>query len=108
EVLRAVGLGVTGGPDEVEIGRGDEEILGRLRVERVEDEPVGLLAEGQTVLRLRRPGLALRVVEGPLVEGDDPLPRRVDELLAELDRLGEDDLLLGLSPEGPTGRGSRG
>ena len=29
------------------------------------------------------------------MERDDALPRRLDQLLAELDRLGEDDLLLG-------------
>ena len=37
----------------------------------------------------------LGIVERPLVERDDPLPGRLDELLAELDRLGQDDLLLG-------------
>ena len=56
---------------------------------------VGLLAERQLVLRLGGPGLLLRLVEGPLVERDHRLPGRLDGLLAELDRLGQDDLLLG-------------
>ena len=59
------------------------------------DQLVRLVAERQPVLRLHRPRLALRVVERPLVERDDPLPGCLDELLAELDRLREDDLLLG-------------
>ena len=56
---------------------------------------VRLVAERQPVLRLRGPGLALGVVERPLVERGDALPRLVDELLAELDGLGQDDLFLG-------------
>ena len=54
-----------------------------------------LVAKRQAVLRLGRPGLALGVVEGPLVEREDALPGRLDHLLAELDRLGQDDLFLG-------------
>ena len=76
-------------------GGGDEQVLRALSRDRVADQLVGLVAERQPVLRLRGPGLALGVVERPLVERDDPLPRLLDELLAELDRLGEDDLLLG-------------
>ena len=49
------------------------------------------------MLRLGRPGLVLGVVGRPLVERDDALPGRLDDLLAELDRLGQDDLLLGAS-----------
>ncbi len=56
---------------------------------------VGLVAEGQAVLRLLRASLALGVVQGPLVEADHGLPRLLDHLLAELDRLGEHDLLFG-------------
>ena len=54
-----------------------------------------LLAIRQAVLRLRGPGLALSVVERPLVERHEALPRLLDELLAELDGLGQDDLFLG-------------
>lgn len=49
----------------------------------------------QRVLRLGQPGLALRVVQGPFVEAHDGLPRLFRGLLAKLDGLGEDDLLLG-------------
>ena len=76
-------------------GGGDQEVLGALVRDRVADHLVGLLAERQPVLRLGGPGLALGVVGRPLVERDDPLPGRLDELLAELDRLGQDDLFLG-------------
>ena len=50
--------------------------------------------ERQAVLRLGSARRVLGVVERPLVERDDPLPGCLDELLAELDRLGQDDLLL--------------
>src|SRR3954468_18090015 len=46
------------------------------------------------MLRLRRARLALRVVQRPLVERRDRLPRLLDHLLAQLDGLGQDDLLL--------------
>ena len=82
--------------DEVEVGRRHEQVGGASSTAmRSRDHPVGLVAERQPVLRLGRPGLALGVVERPLVERDDRLPRLVDDLLAELDRLGQDDLLLG-------------
>ena len=68
---------------------------GALSRDRVADQLVGLVAERQPVLRLRGPRLALGVVERPLVERHDALPGRLDQLLAELDRLREDDLLLG-------------
>ena len=62
---------------------------------RRRDDRVRLVAERQAVLRLGGPGLALGVVERPLVERDDRLPRLLDDLLAELDGLGQDDLFLG-------------
>ena len=69
-LLGPLRLGIAAGLDQVEIGRGDQQI-GRRRVrERPADEVVGLIAERQPMLRLRGPGLALGVVEGPLVERD--------------------------------------
>ena len=56
---------------------------------------MGLGPERQSMLLLHRARLALGVVQRPLVERDDALPRLLGELLAELDRLGEDDLFLG-------------
>ena len=94
-LLRPLRLRVAAGLDEVEVGRGDQQVGRRLVRDRATDEVVRLLAERQAVLRLRRAGLALGVVEGPLVERDDPLPGRLDHLLAELDGLGQDDLFLG-------------
>ena len=41
-------------------------------------------------------GLLLGLVLGPLPQREDGLPRLVDDLLAELDRLGQHDLLLGV------------
>ena len=92
---RAVRLGVLAGLDQVEVGRGDQQLGGVGRGQRVGDHLVGLGPERQPVLGLGRPGLALGVVERPLVERDDRLPGLDDDLLAELDGLGEDDLLLG-------------
>ena len=51
--------------------------------------------ERQAVLRLGGSCHVLRVVERPLVERDHRLPGCLDDLLAELDRLGQNDLLLG-------------
>ena len=95
ERLRPIGLGIFGGLDQVEGGRGHEQVTGRFVGERVPDHLVRLRSERQLVLRLGQPGLALGVVGRPLVERDHPLPGRLDQLLAELDRLGQDDLLLG-------------
>ena len=95
ELLGALGLGVLAGAGQVEVRRGDEQVGGVGRRDRVADEPMALVAERQPVLRLERSGLRLRVVGRPLVERDDALPRLVDELLPELDRLGQDDLFLG-------------
>ena len=94
-LLRPVGLGVAPGLDQVEVGRRDEQLQGALVGQRAADQVVRLLAERQAVLGLGRARLALGVVEGPLVERDDPLPGRLDHLLAELDGLGQDDLFLG-------------
>jgi len=62
---------------------------------------VRLGPERQAVLRLGRPSLVLGVVGRPLVEGDDALARRQDDPFAELDRLGQDDLLLGAQEVDP-------
>ena len=94
-LLRAVGLGVAPGLDQVEVGRGDQQVPGGLRRDPLRNELVRFRPVGQAVLRLLGTGLALRVVEGPLVERHDPLPGLLDHLLAELDGLREDDLLLG-------------
>ena len=93
-LLGPVGLGVAAGLDQVEVRRRHEQV-GGARAPSAGDELVRLLAERQPVLRLGRPGLALGVVERPLVERDDALPGRLDHLLAELDGLGQDDLFLG-------------
>ena len=94
-LLRPVRLCVAAGLDEMEVRRRQEQ-LARARVRhRPADEVVGLLAERQAMLGLGRARLALGVVERPFVERDDPLPGRLDHLLAELDRLGQDDLFLG-------------
>ncbi len=90
-----IGLGRFGGLDKVEGGRGHEEVTGRLVGDCVTDHRVRLGPERQAVLRLGPPRLALGVVEGPLVEADDRLPGELHHPLAELDRLGQDDLLLG-------------
>ncbi len=94
-LLGAVGLGVAAGLDQVEVGRRDQQVLGGLRRDPLRDQLVRLRPVGQAVLRLLGPRLALGVVEGPLVERHDPLPGLLDHLLAELDGLREDDLLLG-------------
>ena len=94
-LLRPLRLGVAPGLDQVEVGRGRQEV----RRPRIRDgalhEVVRLLAERQPMLGLGRARLALGVVERPLVERDDPLPGCLDQLLAELDGLGQDDLFLG-------------
>ena len=54
-----------------------------------------LSPNGSAVLRVLGAGLRLRVVEGPLVEVEDGRPGSVADPDAELDGLGEDDLLLG-------------
>jgi hypothetical protein len=90
-----IGLGILGGLDEVEGGRGHEQVTGRPVGDGVADHRVRLGPERQPVLRLQGAGLALGVVERPLVEADHRLPRGLDEPFAQLDRLGEDDLLLG-------------
>ena len=95
QLLGALGLGVAAGLDEVEVGRRDEQVLGRLGRDRGAHEGVRLVAVRQAMLRLLGPGLALGVVQRPLVERHDALPRLVDELLPELDGLGQDDLFLG-------------
>ena len=95
QVLGALGLGIAAGLDEVEIGRRREQVAGLLGRDRGAHERVRLVAVRQSMLRLLRAGLALGVVERPLVQRDEALPRLVDELLAELDGLGQDDLFLG-------------
>ena len=95
QVLGAVRLDVLAGLDEVEVGRRQVEVGHALPGERLRDHRVGLGPERQLVLGLRRARLALGVVERPLVQRQDGLPGLDDDLLAELDRLGEDDLLLG-------------
>src|SRR6185503_1724019 len=95
QLLGPVGLGVLAGADQVEVRRRREEIRGADRDDRVVDQAVRLIAQRQPVLRLGGAGLLLRLVERPLVERDEALPRLVDELLPELDGLGQDDLFLG-------------
>ena len=76
-------------------GVGTQQVRGEVRRDRLADEFVRLGPERQPVLLLHRAGLALGVVQGPLVERDDALPRLFGQLLAELDRLRQDDLFLG-------------
>ena len=66
------------------------------RGEGAAHDPVRLVRVRQPMLRVLGARLALGVVLGPLPEGEDGLPRLLDDLLAELDRLGQDDLLLGV------------
>ena len=94
-LLRALGLRVAARLDQVEVRRLDQEALGRLGRDPLRDELVRLRPVGQAVLLLLGSRLALGVVERPLVEGHDALPGLLDHLLAELDRLREDDLFLG-------------
>ena len=79
----------------MEVRRRNEQVGHRLVGQGLADHLVRLGPERQPVLRFRGARLALRVVERPLVERHDALPGRLDQLLAELDRLGKDDLLLG-------------
>jgi hypothetical protein len=95
EVLGAVRLDVLAGLDEVEVGGRLIEVGDTVPRERLGDHRVGLGPEREPVLRLRGTRLALRVVQRPLVQAEDRLPGLDDDLLAELDGLGEDDLLLG-------------
>ncbi len=73
--LRAVRLGRPARLEEVEVRVRDKELAGPLVRDRRLHHPVRLIAEGKLVLRLERPGLALRLVQGPLVEADDRLRR---------------------------------
>jgi hypothetical protein len=95
-VLGGLDLRVAAGLDQVEVGGRDRgRSFAPLRRDRCAHHLVRLVTERQAVLRLHGPRLVLGVVEGPLVERDHRLPRLLDHLLAELDGLGEDDLLLG-------------
>ncbi len=78
------------------LGRGLEQAVGRGRREGAPHDAVGLLLVRQPVLRELVAGLLLGVVLGPLPERQDGLLRLVHDLLAELDGLGQDDLLLGV------------
>ncbi len=96
EGLRPLRLDVATGLDQVEVRAGHAG--GRAAASSEIASRTILWASGpngRLMLGLGGPGLALGVVEGPLVEREDPLPGRLDEPLAELDRLGQDDLLLG-------------
>ncbi len=78
----------------MEVGGRDQEVRRGRIADGIADHLGGLRPEWQPVLRLGRPRLALGIVERPLVQGDDALPGRLHEELAQLDGLGQDDLLL--------------
>ena len=82
--------------DEVEVGRRLQHAVLFGRREGAVHDAVGLLAVRQPVLRVLLAGLGLRSVARPLPQGQHRLLGFVDDLLAELDRLGEDDFLLGV------------
>ena len=93
--MRPVGLGVLAGLDEVEVGRRREQVGRALRAAMASATILCVSGpNGSRCCGFAGPGLALGVVERPLVERDDRLPRLLDDLLAQLDRLGQDDLLL--------------
>ena len=95
-LLGPVRLRVSPGLDQVEVGRRHQQVLAcscprwRGATRSCASSP-----NGRRCCGLGRARLALGVVEGPLVERDDPLPGCLDHLLAELDGLGQDDLFLG-------------
>ena len=95
ELLGPFGRGVLAGLDQVEVRRRNEQIGGFGGLDGVRDHLGRLGREGQLVVRLDRPGLALGLVVRPFVERDDALPRLIDHLLAELDGFGQDDFFLG-------------
>ncbi len=101
ERLGPFGLDIPAGLDQVEVGRGRQQVGRGLVGDCGADHRVGLGPERQPMLRFGGPSLALGVVGRPLVERDDALPGRLHELLAELDRLGQDDLLLGGQEDDP-------
>ena len=96
QVLGAVRLGVAAGLDEVEVGRRRRAGRGRpwprspARTKACASSPYGRRCCGFWVRVLR--SVSWRVHSW---SDDDALPRLVDELLAELDGLGQDDLFLG-------------
>ena len=95
EHLGAVALDVPPGLDQVEVRRRDQQILGALVRRSRRGPSCGPRRRTAADAAAWRSGSSLGVVGGPLVERDDPLPGRLDQLLAELDRLGQDDLFLG-------------
>ena len=77
-------------------GVGDEQVLGRPLPRSPRGPSRGpRRPNGRRCCCFMRARLALGVVQRPLVERDDALPRLLDQLLAELDGLGQDDLFLG-------------
>ena len=102
EHLGAIGLGISGGLDEMEVGRNHQQLGRGLVRDGVANHRVRLGPKRQPVLGLGRPSLVLGVVGRPLVERDDALAGRLDELLAEFDRLGQDDLFLGAQEGDPS------
>ena len=93
--LRRLSLGGALRAGQVEVGHRLQEPLGGGRGERRPHHPVDVGPVGKLVLLVGGARLALGLVPGPLPEGEDPLLRLLDDLLAQLDRLGQHDLLLG-------------
>ncbi len=81
---------------QTEVRGGEEQVAAAALVRGgIADHRGRLRPERQPVLRLRGAHLVLRIVGRPLAQRDHPPPGSPSEVLAGLDRLGEDDLLLG-------------
>ena len=80
----------------MEVDRRLEQAVRLCRGERAAHDAVRLVLVRQPVLRELVARLWLCLVPRPLPQRQDRLLRLVDDLLAELDRLGQDDLFLGV------------
>ena len=77
-----------------ERGGGHEQVHRVVRAQRGVDDAVRLGLERQHVLAVLGPAGGLGLVQRPLVDAEEGLPRLLLCLAAELHALGEDDLLL--------------